>query len=155
LYEVAVTSTQPAVAVAAAPAAATELVMSEEAVERTRLLSQRALAEVGYRERQLEHLRAEIEREREELAAMRIAFAEEIEAQRRQTSDAGFQRQLKVYETMEPKQAKDILSGLPEELAARYLSRMKTQVAADVMQRFRSPEEQAKLQRLLALMREM
>ncbi|NLF30931.1 MAG: hypothetical protein GX591_08605, partial [Planctomycetes bacterium] len=42
LYEVAVTSTQPAVAVAAAPAAATELVMSEEAVERTRLLSQRA-----------------------------------------------------------------------------------------------------------------
>jgi len=156
LQEVLVIATQPATSrPTAAPAAATELAMSEAAVERTRLLSQRALAEVEYRQRQLEHLRAEIERERAELAALRIAFADEIEAQRRRTSDAGFQRQLKVYETMEPKQVKDILGGLPEELAARYLTRMKTQAAADVMGRFRTPEEQTKLQRLLALMREM
>ncbi|MFW6154688.1 MAG: hypothetical protein ACOC95_05680 [Planctomycetota bacterium] len=155
LQEVQVTASRPATTrPAAAPSAGTELTMSEEAVERTRLLSRRALAEVDYKRRQLEHLRAEIEREREELAKLRVAFAEEIEARRRRTSDEGFQRQLKVYETMQPKQAKDILVGLPEDLAARYLAEMKPQVAADVMGRFRTPEEQAKLQRLLALMRE-
>jgi len=155
LHEVSLAATQPATAHAAAPSAATELAMSEAAVERTRLLSRRAVAEVEYKQRQLEHLRAEIEREREALAQQRIAFAEEIEAERRRTSDEGFQRQLKVYETMEPRQAKDILAALPEDLAAQYLAEMKTQAKADVMGRFRTPAEQAKLQRLLALMREM
>ena len=71
------------------------------------------------------------------------------------TSDAGFTRQLKTYEAMPPKRAQAILVDLPEDVAARYLAAMKTQTRANVIDRFRSPADLAKLQRLLKLMRDL
>ena len=52
-------------------------------------------------------------------------------------------------------QVKEILVGMPEDLAARYLAGMKRQVAADVLAGFRTPVEQVKLQRLLKLMQDV
>jgi hypothetical protein len=137
------------------PSAVDDLALSERAIERINLLTQRGLRELEYKEDQLRHLRRQIEQQRDELAALRLQFAKEIQDRQRQAGDAGFQRQMKLYETMEPKQVKEILVGMPEDLAARYLAGMKRQVAADVLAGFRTPVEQVKLQRLLKLMQDV
>ncbi len=150
------TTTQPATTRQALPAAArTDLEMSEKAIERTELLTSRSRAELDHQRRQLETLGKQIEAERAALANERIAFAEEIEAARRSKDDAGFKRELELYEMMAPKQAKDVLSDLPEDLAAKYMAAMGAQAVADIVGKFRSPAEKIKLQRLLDLMREV
>jgi len=138
-----------------ASSAVEELALSERNAERTNLLVQRALQEVKYKDDLLRHREREIRQQREELAALRLQLAEEIAERQQKAGDAGFQRQLKLLETVNEKQAKDILVNMPEELAARYLAAMKKQAAADVIGRFRTPAEQAKLQRLLALMQDV
>ena len=54
---------------------------------------------------------------------------------------------------MEPRRAKEVLSGLPEDLAAQFLAAMKPKKASRIIGMFRTPAEMAKLQRLLDLMR--
>lgn len=153
--DVEVADVEEADQVLAAPSAVEDLALSERAIKRTNLLTQRGLQELQYKEDQLRNLQRQVKQERDELAALRLQLAEEIAERQREANDAGFQRQLKLYETMEPKQVKDIFLAMPEDQAARYLAGMKRQVAADVIGRFRTPTEKAKLQRLLTLMQDV
>ncbi|NQU75229.1 MAG: hypothetical protein HQ546_02805 [Planctomycetes bacterium] len=117
-------------------------------------LLERRQAELRYRNDQLEILAKLVQRERDDLRRQRKQWAEEIELTKKVAADSGFQKQVKLYEALAPKQVKDILMNQPEAEAAGYLAAMSKQVAADVISKFRTAEEQQRLQNLLRLVRQ-
>ena len=137
------------------------LEMSERAVARTALLTSRQMAELEYKEKQLENLRAQVLAQSQQLEGLRKALAAEREQfaadlrEGRAGDEASFQRELKLYEQMAPKQVRDIFMALPEKLAARFMAAMKPAMLADVAASFKTEEEKQKLQQLLGLMRDI
>ena len=135
------------------PAAADRLQQTQEAVELAGLLVERRTAELQYQKAQLENLERLGRQERERLSRERKAWAKEIASARADKDDTGFKQQLKLVESLDSKQVKEILKGMPEDEAARFLAGMKGYVAADVMAKFRTDEEKTLLQRLMKRMR--
>lgn len=149
---------QPATRPATRPATVSsqaDLAMSEQAVMRIDLLTRRSREELRYKQQQLENLLGRIKAERELLARERMEWAEQIRAVEERKQDDGFQRELAMYQKMDARKAKEVLFGLPEETAARFLAEMKAQTRAEIVSAVRGDMEQAKLQRILTLMREV
>ncbi|MBN1846419.1 MAG: hypothetical protein JW810_12090 [Sedimentisphaerales bacterium] len=64
----------------------------------------------------------------------------------------GFQKSLKAYANMKPKTAKDDLMKMTDQEAVRYLSAMKPDVATQILEQFRTPEEQTKRLQLMQML---
>ena len=137
-----------------AAAVADRLAKTQETVERSNRLIERRKAELRAQRSQLAGLEQRIRSEREKLRRERLAWAEEIKATRQDKNDASFKAQLRLFDTLAAKQVKDIFMALPETQAAQYLAEMKSQTAADVIARFKSDQEKARLMRLLEHMRQ-
>jgi hypothetical protein len=91
--------------------------------------------------------RAALEKEKQAVAA------KEKEAQTLQT-DQGFQDSLAVYNSIPPKQTKEIFLTLDQQTVRQYLEAMDARQAARIVKEFKTPEERAFIQKVLESMRE-
>lgn len=71
----------------------------------------------------------------------------------RLASDTGFQDSLLLYTTMVPKQVKTIFMGLDDKTVKNYLEAMQPRTAAKIVKEFKSPDETARIQRIMEQMR--
>lgn len=126
-----------------------QVTQNESASELANLLLDRRMKELSYQQDALAMLQGRIGKEREDLRMARINFLKEYEQTRHVQQDDGFKNQLKLFETMQPKQVKDLLVGMDEAMAAQYLMSMSKRTASKVVSEFRTPDEKARLQRLL------
>jgi hypothetical protein len=127
---------------------------NQELAEMNNLVLQRRLEELNHQHLQLEAMERQVAQERASLRQERLDWANAIEAAREDKQGEAFAKQLKLFETLAPKQVKDVLMDMNEDQAANYLGAMKRELAADVMGRFKKPEEKQFLNRVLARMRQ-
>lgn len=146
-------TTQPVVTTQPTAGTQEQLTINEAAIELTNLLMERRKQELAAQMMQLENLRKSIASEREDVRQAKVKLQEEALASQQRQADAGFKKQLKLYESMQPKQVKDIFMGLSEVEAGDYLQAMSPRMASTVISQFKSPEEKTRLQRLLERMK--
>lgn len=113
------------------------------------------------RRRELDALQSQVATEQERLAEA----SEALEADRKRladrdaqaqslAADKGFQDSLKLYGTMQAKQAKGVFLSMPDDTVVRYLQAMNPRIATKILREFKAPDEQVRLNRLMELMRE-
>ncbi len=131
-----------------------QAIKNQEQAQMDNLVLQRRLEELNHQRLQLESLEREVAQERAALREERLAWARAIDAVQQDKHGEAFAKQLKLFETLAPRQVKDILVDMGEDRAASYLSAMKRDTAADVIARFKDPQEKQFLQRVLNKMRQ-
>lgn len=138
-------ATQPVVA------AAEQNTRNAAAVELANLRLDRRAQELEGQIQQLRNLLQQTQAERDQLRQARLRLQDEILAARRQTEDSGFQKTLRLFETMQAGQVKDLLMAMDPQLGAAYLGAMSGYAAKKVSEQFRTPQERVRLQELLNL----
>ncbi|MDB5295702.1 MAG: hypothetical protein JWO31_1685 [Phycisphaerales bacterium] len=118
-------------------------------------------AALDRRARDLDSLNGQVLREKEELArkssqldADRARLVDEQKQQAAQDTDKGFKDSLKLYDAMAGKQVKSAFMGLPDDAVVRYLRAMTPRNATRIIKEFKTPDEQARINRILYRMRE-
>lgn len=96
----------------------------------------------------------QLEADRLALAADRAQLAAEKQQQTKLATDQGFQDTLNLYNTMQPKQVKTIFMSLDEDTVINYLRAMEPRAASKITKEFKTPEETAKVSRILEKMRQ-
>ncbi len=118
------------------------------------------LSQLDRRQRELQDLRRQVELARQRMAADWAAL-ERDRAQiqsREQTavalqSDQGFQDSLERYMVMSGKQVKSIFMTLSDDIVVRYLQAMPPRTATRIIKEYKTPDELARVQRVMELMR--
>lgn len=117
-------------------------------------------AELDRKERDAKDLIDQARREQETISRERTALAEaqkKLDADRQEQTkldhDKGFQESLQRYQAMSTKQVKEIFMKLDDDIAERYLEAMPERTAARIMKEFKSPEELARVQKIMEKMR--
>ncbi len=95
--------------------------------------------------------RAKLDSELKALQGRQQEFDTKLAAHNKATGNEGFQKALKSYSAMKPKSVKDDLMAMTDEEAIRYLAAMKSTVATDVLDQFRTPQELEKRLRLMQM----
>ncbi len=118
------------------------------------------MAELDRREREIDDLKRQtdlaqdkITRDRAALTADQLALAASQQQSAEQASDKGFQDSLQLYTTMPAKQAKNVFSGLDDATVTSYLRAMEPGKAAKIIKEFKSPEETARIQKIMERIR--
>ena len=91
--------------------------------------------------------RADIDRQRADLASMR-------DEQTRLAGDKGFQDSLALYNSLPSKQAKQVFMTLDDATVMSYLQAMEPRAAARIVKEFKSPEELKRIQTIMERMRQ-
>lgn len=117
-------------------------------------------AALDRRSRELDHLMAQILREKSELTrkssdldSERKRLTDREQQQIAQASDKGFQDSLKLYIGMPAKNAKSAFMSMPDETVARYLQSMSPRAATKIIKEFKSPEEMDRINRVMERLR--
>ena len=93
-----------------------------------------------------------LKKEREEFQIERNSFEMEVARQKKAAMDEGFLKALKNYSAMKPKYVKEDFIKMDEKDAVRYLAAMKTDVATNILNQFKTPQEQEKRLRLMKML---
>jgi flagellar motility protein MotE (MotC chaperone) len=117
-------------------------------------------AELERSRRELDSLRTQVELARQDVERRQEAIdargqelaAREQEAQRL-AADKGFQDSLALYEAMPAAKVKQIFLGLDDDTIVNYLQAMQPRTAAKILKEFKSPDETARIQKVLEKMR--
>lgn len=105
-------------------------------------------------QRQVELARKQLEDDRAALAAGEQKLQERAQLQVQLANDKGFQDSLTLYQSMPARQAKSVFMALDDETVVRYLQAMPPRTASKILKEFKTPEETARVQRVLERMRE-
>jgi flagellar motility protein MotE (MotC chaperone) len=119
------------------------------------------MLELDRRQTELADLQSQVDLANQKLSVDRKALekekqavaAKEKEAQTLQT-DQGFQDSLAVYNSIPPKQVKDIFLNLDQQTVRQYLEAMDARQAGKIVKEFKTPVERAFIQKVLESMRE-
>jgi hypothetical protein len=103
--------------------------------------------QVDLAKEQLTRDRADIDRQRADLASMR-------DEQTRLAGDKGFQDSLGLYTSLPSKQVKQVFMTLDDATVMNYLQAMEPRAAARIMKEFKSPEELKRIQTIMEKMRQ-
>ena len=95
-----------------------------------------------------------LKKELEELQVDQQSFIVEREKQKKAAQDEGFRKTLKNFSAMKPKYVKNDFMKMDEKDVVRFLSAMKTDTATDILNQFKTDEEQEKRIRFLKLLQE-
>lgn len=90
----------------------------------------------------------------EEFQAQKQEFEQRVENHNEQVREEGFQKALENYTRLNPKLVKEDFMKMPTEDAVRYLSAMKATKAAEILDRFKTPEEMSKRLQIMQMMEE-
>ena len=102
---------------------------------------------------QIDLAQSSLSTDRTAVAARDQAIADREQQAAKQAADAGFQRTLEVYESMSPKQLKELFMKADEALVARYLQSMEPRRVANIAKEFKTPEEASRVNALLERLR--
>jgi hypothetical protein len=167
-------ATQPAVQIAQVPDATTrptlrleELLAKESghgATEQVAYIQHTfdtEMAQLDRRQSELQDLKRQTDlaqdqltRDRAALDAARKALDADKQQQAALASDKGFQDSLLLYNSMASKQVKQIFMGLDDPTVMNYLRTMEPRTAAKIIKEFKTPDETARIQRILERMRQ-
>lgn len=158
-------STQPSTQAGGAPAnpgsAADRLAAAGASLEADRMKLENEARELRHRQELLETLQAQVAQQMAKLQADRTAYENQVKSAAGKTNDDAFNRSLKLYAEMKPRQIKEVFYGLakgfsPEaataptipspatiELVAKYLLAMDKEKAGKIIAEFKTPEEKA------------
>jgi flagellar motility protein MotE (MotC chaperone) len=120
------------------------------------------MLELDRRQTELADLQSQVDLANQKLSVDRKALekekqavaAKEKEAQTLQT-DQGFQDSLAVYNSIPPKQVKDIFLNLDQQTVRQYLEAMDARQAGKIVKEFKTPVERAFILKVLESMREV
>jgi flagellar motility protein MotE (MotC chaperone) len=102
---------------------------------------------------QVELARADLERQRQAIDARTQELAAREDEAQRLAADKGFQDSLALYQAMPAAKVKQIFLGLDDDTIVSYLQAMQPRNAAKILKEFKSPDETARIQRVLEKMR--
>lgn len=119
------------------------------------------MSQLDQRQRQLEDLQrlvaqgqAQVRADRALLEGDRQKLDNSKQEATRLAEDQGFQDSLNLYNSMPPKQVKADFLAMDDETAVNYLRAMTPRTAAKVLKEFKSPDEVARVHKLMDRMRE-
>jgi len=98
---------------------------------------------------------AKVDKEKTELAKVKEIFDQQLARQQAQSRQEGFNKALQTYSNMKPKNVKDDFMTMPDDEVVRYLAAMKADIATTILDSFKTPEEQSKRRRVMALLEEL
>jgi hypothetical protein len=104
-------------------------------------------------QRQIDLAKAQMERDRIKLEKGETDLAAEQAQAKKLATDKGFQDSLALYKTMPGKQVKTIFMSLDEATMRQYLQAMEPRVASRIMKEFKTPDEVARIQKVMEAMR--
>jgi flagellar motility protein MotE (MotC chaperone) len=156
-------STRPTTAPSTQPVLSLDALLAEHAgmpaVEQVQLLQRTfdsRLAQLDRRQREVEALHdlvrnaeAKLSAERAEFDAQRAALETREQEAARLAGDKGFQEALQLYQTMKPKQVKDVFAGMADDAVVRYLRAMEPRQATKVLKEFKTPAEVRRVKLLM------
>jgi len=96
--------------------------------------------------------RSKLEKDIDGFKVEQEEFQAELDRQNRLAREERFLRVLKNYSGMSPKLVKDDFMQMNEQDVVRYLAAMKSNVATDILSKFKTPQEKAKRVKLLKLL---
>jgi len=105
-------------------------------------------------QRRVDLARDQLARDRTKLTAEQKTFEARAAETEKLLTDEGFQNSLSLYNTMAPKQVKSVFVGLDDDTLIRYLQAMQPRVAGKIIKEFKTPDEVARVQRVLERMRQ-
>lgn len=118
------------------------------------------MAHLDRQQRALLDLQRQVELGQQQLARDRAALAQQqkkldalAQEQARMATDKGFQDSLVLYQSMPPKQAKQLLMGLDDDTVVRYLQAMEPRSASKIAKEFKTTEESERLKKIMDKMR--
>jgi hypothetical protein len=111
---------------------------------------QRELADL---QRQVDLSKQQMERDRAALEKSRTELATRQQQATKLATDKGFQDSLALYNTMPSKQVKTIFMTLDDAAMKQYLEAMQPRSAARIIKEFKTPEEVARIQKVMESMR--
>jgi flagellar motility protein MotE (MotC chaperone) len=119
------------------------------------------MAQLDRRERELADLQRQVDLSKQQMARDRTALDAEkkaLDAQKQQTaklaSDKGFQDSLALYNSMQGKQVKQIFMSMSDDEIVQYLQAMEPRAASRIVKEFKSPQELARIQKVMEKMRQ-
>ncbi|HRK30075.1 MAG TPA: hypothetical protein PLD59_03275 [Tepidisphaeraceae bacterium] len=125
----------------------------QEAFDAQRNELDRRYRELQDLQRQVEIAKQQLSRDRTAVESKEKQLAAQATVQTQQTDDKGFQDSLALYQTMPGKQVKSIFMALDDDTLVRYLQAMQPRQATRIIKEFKTPDETAKIQRVLEKMR--
>ncbi len=118
------------------------------------------LAQLDRRERELEDLKHQTDLAQQKLTADRAAMQAQqktLDAREQQANaqaaDQGFQDSMTLYNSMPSKQVKTIFMGLDDQTVMNYLRAMQPRTSAKIIKEFKTPDENARIERIMEMMR--
>lgn len=113
----------------------------------------RRLEEVKAREKALAEAQDALDRSRTQIAARQKKLDEREKALDKEAQDKGFADSLALYDSMTPRQVKDVFAGLDDPTVTRYLRAMEPGRAAKILKEFKAPAETERVQRIIEMIR--
>lgn len=104
-------------------------------------------------QRQIDLAKGQMERDRTTLAKGQTDLSSQQEQAKKLATDKGFQDSLQLYKTMPSKQVKTIFMTLDDATMRQYLQAMEPRAAARIMKEFKTPDEVARVQKVMEAMR--
>ena len=104
------------------------------------------------KEAALQAAQAKLNKDLADLKLLQKQFDKKIAEHNQKAQADGFKKALKNYSSMNPKYVKDDFMQMTDEDAVRFLSEMKSNTATAILEKFRTPEEMLKRQKLIQMM---
>jgi hypothetical protein len=118
------------------------------------------VAQLDRREQELRSMQGTIKTDREKLDALQKKLQTQqnlqearAKAQAKEAEDKGFQDSLALYNSMQPKQVKDVFATLDDPTVMKYLRAMDPPRAAKIIKEFKTPVETERVQKLMEMIR--
>ena len=153
-------STQPSVkleellAKASGRSAIEQVEFIQQAFDAQRSELDRRYRELQDMQRQVDIAKDQLSTDRTTHEAKEKKLAEQTQSQQKLAGDKGFQDSLSLYQSMPGKQVKTVFMGLDDETMVRYLQAMQPRQASRIIKEFKTPDETARIQRVLERMRQ-
>lgn len=119
------------------------------------------MAQLDRRARELADLQKQVDlanqklvQDRAELNAEKAQVAAQSDQAAKLANDKGFQDSLLLFNTMPAKSVKQIFATMDDATVVAYLQTMQPRTAAKIIKEFKSPEELARIQRVMDMMRQ-
>ena len=118
------------------------------------------VAQLDRREQELRSMQGTIKTDREKLDALQKKLEAQqnlqearAKAQTKEAEDKGFQDSLALYNSMQPKQVKDVFATLDDPTVMKYLRAMDPSRAAKIIKEFKTSVETERVQRIMEMIR--
>lgn len=109
--------------------------------------------ELAAQEETIAKAKSALSDDRTRLAAQQKRLDDREQVALKQAADKGFQDTMALYDSLQPRQVKDIFQKLDDETAMKYLRAMEPARAGKILKEFKTPPETERVQKLMEMIR--